>query len=295
MLAQWERGELDPDASGMPGVSRQPSTANGGFHRTSIGGLDSRSSSFNAKPRVGIAMTPATFWEPSLSEPSALMTAEDVRCLAGAVPARLAPGRWQLLYGSARDGISLRTLYRKAAGRAPTLLIVREAGASGHVFGAFATEAWKPGPKFYGTGETFVFTLQPQRVRYAWQRPKAAAIGSGGGGGYSGGGGGGGGPLPYNDVSGAEHPLAAQQAAGGGSASAAAAAAAAAAAGGSGRTDFFQFSTHEGLGVGGCGHFALWLDNELLEGASYSCDTFGSPRLSGKEEFHVAGVELWQL
>jgi hypothetical protein len=31
--------------------------------------------------------------------------------------------------------------------------------------------------------------------------------------------------------------------------------------------DYFQYATHEGLGVGGKGSFAFWLDNELREGA----------------------------
>ncbi|GIL55153.1 hypothetical protein Vafri_10748 [Volvox africanus] len=160
---QWERGELDPDASaggldGAAAVSRRQGSLSGG--------------GAGALPRVGVAMTPGGgFWEPTLSEPSAVMPLDDFRALAGAVPARLAARRWQLLYGSARDGISLRTLYRKAAGRAPTVLVVREAGACGHVFGAFAAEAWKSGPRFYGTGETFVFMLQPHRAKYPWQRP----------------------------------------------------------------------------------------------------------------------------
>ncbi|GIL82722.1 hypothetical protein Vretifemale_11605 [Volvox reticuliferus] len=261
---QWERGELDPDAStvgfhGAAAVGRRQGSLSGG--------------GAGALPRLGIAMTPGGgFWEPTLSEPSAIMPMDDLRALASAVPARLAAGRWQLLYGSARDGISLRTLYRKAAGRAPTLLVVREAGACGHVFGAFAAEAWKSGPRFYGTGETFVFMLQPHRAKYMWQRPRH------GGGGVA--------------ATAAVAPGGPRDRSSGGG-SAAAAAMAAAAPGGS--LDFFQFSTHEGLGVGGCGTFALWLDNELLEGASYPCDTFASPQLSSKEEFKVAAVELWQL
>ncbi|KAG2498182.1 hypothetical protein HYH03_003937 [Edaphochlamys debaryana] len=368
VVAQWQRGELkaDPDAAGAlaPGALRVPSAsaAPAGAHASAFGSVElaaviatdgpttngfsngqlvpSRQNSLSAPggagPRIGTAMTPGGgFWEPTLSEPSAIMSIDDVRSLAGAVPARLAPGRWVLLYGSGRDGISLRTLYRKAAGRAPTLLIVREAGSGGHVFGAFASEAWKPGPRFYGTGETFVFTLAPHRVKYAWQRPRpagpthgVATQGSGPGGPYSARSSGGGATGPYaaaNVVTSSSiaspmtnnstarssletQPAAAAAAGRGGaqqanphlppSALAAAAAAAVVAGGACSSTaglDFFQFSTHEGLGVGGLGAFALWLDNELLEGASYPCDTFGSPRLTGKEEFKVAAVELWQL
>ncbi len=49
-----------------------------------------------------------------------LLPQEDVRALASAVPARLASGRWSLLYGTHRDGTSLRTLYRRVrAARTP--------------------------------------------------------------------------------------------------------------------------------------------------------------------------------
>ncbi len=61
------------------------------------------------------------------------------------------------------------------------------------------------------------------------------------------------------------------------------------------KNDFFQFSTPECLAVGGLGHFAIWLDAELLAGNSGTCGTFGSPCLSCKEEFTVQGVELWSI
>ncbi|KAG2451189.1 hypothetical protein HYH02_003796 [Chlamydomonas schloesseri] len=316
-------GALPPlysPASSFSGPAGAAATTLGGSRQgsltatTSLGAVAVAGGGPALLPRVGAAMTAGgVFWEPVLSEPSAIMSMDDVRALSSAVPARLAQSKWALLYGSSRDGISLRTLYRKAAGRAPTLLVVREAGGMGHIFGAFAAEAWKPGPRFYGTGETFVFTLQPQRVKYAWQRPRqgtgggAAGAGGGGGGMYSrisGGGGGGvvggGAPSPPGG-GGAVPPLAAAAAAYHMPPAAAAAAAAGAGAcgaggaGGSSSMDFFQFSTHEGLGVGGQGAFALWLDNELVEGASYGCDTFASPQLSAREEFKVAAVELWQL
>lgn len=62
-----------------------------------------------------------------------------------------------------------------------------------------------------------------------------------------------------------------------------------------GHNNYFQFSTHEGLGVGGAGHFAIWLDNDLLEGSSNTCDTFSSPTLASKPDFKVSAVELWQM
>lgn len=62
-------------------------------------------------------------------------------------------------------GISLQTLYRncaKAASGSASLLVMRDAG--GHIFGCFATEHWHTAPRFYGSGETFVFQLQPHMV-----------------------------------------------------------------------------------------------------------------------------------
>ncbi|MEW5314804.1 MAG: hypothetical protein WDW38_006273 [Sanguina aurantia] len=195
--------------------------------------------SFRRRTSLSIPLLPRNSGDllmPTLAEPSALMSPDDVRALAGAVPAHvmLASGAWTLEYSTARDGVSLHTLYRKAASKSPTLLVVREAGLAGHVFGSFSAEPWRVGSRFYGTGETFVFSLSPQRLQYPWRQRKEVS-------------------------------------------------------------DFFQFSTHEGLGVGGTGAFAFWLDNDLLEGSSHACATFGSPCLASKEEYGVAAVELWHL
>lgn len=40
---------------------------------------------------------------------------------------------------------------------APSLLLVKDAG--GAVFGAYVSDAWRYNPRFYGTGETFVFQV----------------------------------------------------------------------------------------------------------------------------------------
>ena len=46
------------------------------------------------------------------SEPSALLSDDDCRALASAMPVRHRWRRWHLLYSSSRDGISLATLFR---------------------------------------------------------------------------------------------------------------------------------------------------------------------------------------
>ncbi|KXZ47059.1 hypothetical protein GPECTOR_38g296 [Gonium pectorale] len=60
------------------------------------------------------------------------------------------------------------------------------------------------------------------------------------------------------------------------------------------KNDFFQYGTPECLAVGGLGHFAIWLDAELLHGSSGTCGTFGSPCLAHNEEFKIQYVEVWQ-
>lgn len=143
------------------------------------------------------------------------------------------------------------------------------------------------------------------QVKYAWQRPTRVGEHSSGGGALS--------QTPYNHginnsggagAAGAStssslpsasvlNPnLSPQHGLHPSSASAAAASAASAA---GFANDLFQFSTHEGLGVGGVGGLAVWLDNELLEGASHPCETFRSPCLACSEEYAVATVELWHL
>ena len=61
------------------------------------------------------------------------------------------------------------------------------------------------------------------------------------------------------------------------------------------RNEYFQFSSPDSLALGGGGHFAIWLDTDLMYGHSGICDTFGSPTLSNKDEFAIQRLELWYL
>ncbi|CAK9174957.1 unnamed protein product [Ilex paraguariensis] len=47
------------------------------------------------------------------------------------------------------------------------------------------------------------------------------------------------------------------------------------------------------LALGGGGHFALYLDGDLLTGSSSASETYGNPCLAHTEDFGVKEIELW--
>ncbi|XP_051202455.1 uncharacterized protein [Lolium perenne] len=60
-----------------------------------------------------------------------------------------------------------------------------------------------------------------------------------------------------------------------------------------GANNYFTFCSPEYLAIGGGGHFALYLDEDLLNGSSSTSETFNNPCLSVSQEFEVKHVELW--
>ena len=55
----------------------------------------------------------------------------------------------------------------------------------------------------------------------------------------------------------------------------------------------FQSGSSASLSLGGGSHFALWLDGDLHNGTSGTCETFGSPCLSSTPEFRIKQLEVW--
>ncbi|CAL0306578.1 unnamed protein product [Lupinus luteus] len=56
---------------------------------------------------------------------------------------------------------------------------------------------------------------------------------------------------------------------------------------------YFTLCTTESLAIGGGGHFALYLDGDLLNGSSSVSETYGNPCLAHSQDFDVKEVELW--
>lgn len=61
------------------------------------------------------------------------------------------------------------------------------------------------------------------------------------------------------------------------------------------RNKYFQCSTNGYMAVGGGGHFALRLDDDLMRGSSGPCETYASPCLASAVEFECVVLELWAV
>ncbi|PNW77505.1 hypothetical protein CHLRE_10g439550v5 [Chlamydomonas reinhardtii] len=167
-----------------------------------------------------------------VGDASAILTEGHARALASAIPPLERMKEWTLSYSTTKHGTSLQTLYRKAVPGMATILLIRDFG--GYTFGCYTPDSWRVSPRYYGSGETFVFQLEPYRVAYPWRSMSKE------------------------------------------------------------KNDYFQYGTPECLAVGGLGHFAIWVDADLMQGSSGTCGTFGSPCLAHSEDFKVHVVEMWQ-
>lgn len=185
---------------------------------------------------------------------------------------------WHLGYSMAVDGVSLRTLYRQLADAGPCVLIVED--SSNCIFGAFLSEGLRSVSQCYGSHECFLFRFP--RVSGAWRAsifsrtatpslppeaaeraPMAEDV-----------------PADVQSYSGAKacyfESLRKRQAL-------------AAATHMSGTV----FCDHTGIVIGIDGP-ALFIDQDLLRGASWPSVSFASPCLAGAgPDFIVRNLEVW--
>lgn len=107
---------------------------------------------------------------PRLSTTSEVFAADHLHFLVGkCVPHRFQECDLQLKYSTDRDGMSVHTLFRLCENISPTIVGLKD--TLGRVFGCYAAQPWKSSSmRYYGTGESFVFSCKPVLSAYKWTR-----------------------------------------------------------------------------------------------------------------------------
>lgn len=74
---------------------------------------------------------------------------------------------WELLFQLSNDGASFFTFFEKCTNKQPCILLVRT--ETGEKIGAYCPLGFKNSKRYYGTGETFVFSYTEHCKSYRWQ------------------------------------------------------------------------------------------------------------------------------
>ncbi|KAH1183852.1 hypothetical protein KIL84_014468 [Mauremys mutica] len=103
---------------------------------------------------------------------SEIVSVKEMRDIWSWIPERFALCQPLLLFTTLEHGCSLNRFYSHSEGHEPTLLVIKTTAKE--VCGAYLSTDWserrRGGNKlsFFGTGECFVFRLQPEVERYEW-------------------------------------------------------------------------------------------------------------------------------
>ncbi|XP_044752752.1 GTPase-activating protein skywalker isoform X11 [Coccinella septempunctata] len=106
---------------------------------------------------------------------SVILAQEDLLTLWSWLPVRITMYTPILLYTTEEHGCSLTTFYVRVEQHEPTLLLIKT--CNNEVFGAYCSSRWcernqkdQRGNRqaYFGTGETFLFSLYPERAKYPW-------------------------------------------------------------------------------------------------------------------------------
>ncbi|VTJ75202.1 Hypothetical predicted protein [Marmota monax] len=203
---------------------------------------------------------------------SEIVSVKEMRDIWSWVPERFALCQPLLLFSSLQHGYSLSRFYFHCEGHEPTLLLIKT--TQKEVCGAYLSTDWsernKYGGKlsFFGTGECFVFRLQPEVQRYEWVVIKHPELIK---------------PVPctssHSSCSDPADRLSPFLAARHFNLP-------------SKTESMFMAGGTDCLIIGGGGGQALYIDGDLNRGRTGHCDTFNNQPLCS-ENFLIAAVEAW--
>lgn len=211
-----------------------------------------------SRPGIKTALPPTEVESSLLTHSdSTIITPAELLVLAGWMPKNQRLNEFHLSYVLKRDGASLDTVYSACADPdvSASFLIIKD--EEGYVFGGYLNESLKNGSQFYGTGESFVFSIRPSLSVYRWSGADAHGA----------------------DVSHVGEEVGAIEGHVTNS------------------TDyvdmFVQSDSRQFLMGGGGDGCAIQLDDELHVGASLFCGTYNSPSLASKKLFKCVNAEVW--
>ncbi|XP_004403234.1 PREDICTED: TBC1 domain family member 24 isoform X1 [Odobenus rosmarus divergens] len=210
---------------------------------------------------------------------SEIVSVKEMRDIWSWVPERFALCQPLLLFSSLQHGYSLTRFYFQCEGHEPTLLLIKTTHKE--VCGAYLSTDWSERNKFggkvafFGTGECFVFRLQPEVQRYEWvvikhpelTKPMSLEVPAT--------------PSPpcrpvSSDPADRLSPFLAARHFNLPS-----------------KTEsMFMAGGNDCLIIGGGGGQALYIDGDLNRGRTGHCDTFNNQPLCS-ENFLIAAVEAW--
>ncbi|XP_046675698.1 GTPase-activating protein skywalker isoform X1 [Homalodisca vitripennis] len=106
---------------------------------------------------------------------SRIVDHDDLFTLWSWLPVRITMYQPVLLYTTEEHGCSLTTFFVRVEHHEPTLLMIKT--CNNEVFGAYCSSRWQERnlkddrgnrTAYFGTGETFLFSLYPERAKYPW-------------------------------------------------------------------------------------------------------------------------------
>ena len=107
---------------------------------------------------------------------SSIISDDQLLLLLKWIPERISVKEPRLLFSSDQHGTTLRAMLSKMQIFRETIILIKT--TEGEVFGCYCSEPWtkRLSNIFFGTGETFLFSLEPKPMKYQWSEKAALFI-----------------------------------------------------------------------------------------------------------------------
>lgn len=211
----------------------------------------------NSRPGIKLALPPTEVQSSLLIyADSTILTSTELLVLVGWMPKYQRLNEFHRSYDLKHDGASLETIYSICSDPDISASFIIIEAEDGHLFGGFINEPFKKSSTYYGSGESFVFSIRPDLAVYRCGNSNGNSNGSGSNSRGS--------STCVDQVKTQDSDL-----------------------------GMFVLSDSNQLLMGGGEGFAFRLDDELHFGCSQPCATYQNRTLSESEFFTCVNAEVW--